>query len=378
MRPDESVRMLTIRGSVYRDESGRPQRITGVCLDTTERWKAEESLRAAGQRLVTEAKFRELLEAAPDSVVVVDRTGKIVLINTQTEKMFGYSRDELLGHSVETLVPQHFRHDHAGQRDGFFATPRARSMDAGLEQAGLRKDGTEFPAEISLSPLKTDDGMLVYAAIRDITARRVVEQELRRSRAVLQSTFESLPGLFLVLTPDLKIISASDAYLNATMTRREDMVGRGVFEVFPDNPEDSEATGTHNVRASFGRVLQNGTADTMAIQKYDIRRPDGTFEERYWSPINCPVFGTDQQIEYLIHRVEDVTEFMRQKTQPSRRGRRASRAYGSDGSRDLSELTTSTACQPSAAGGQCRVTASQSRGGSRQSRQEHLPFDDVA
>ena len=125
-----------------------------------------------------------------------------------------------------------------------------------------------------------------------------------------------LPGLFLTLTPDLKIVSASDAYLKATMTRREDLVGRGIFEAFPDNPDDPGATGVSHLRASLDRVLQTAEADTMAIQKYDIRRPDGTFEERYWSPINSAVLGADRRIEYLIHRVEDVTEFVRQKSQP--------------------------------------------------------------
>lgn len=153
---------------------------------------------------------------------------------------------------------------------------------------------------------------------RDLEGR--VEQrtaELRRSRAVSESLFESLPGLYLVLTPDLKIVAASDAYLKATMTTRASLVGRGLFEAFPDNPQDPAATGTANLRASLDRVRQTAAADTMAIQQYDIRRPDGVFEERYWSPVNSPVLGVDRQIEYIIHRVEDVTEFMRQKTMPA-------------------------------------------------------------
>jgi signal transduction histidine kinase len=126
-----------------------------------------------------------------------------------------------------------------------------------------------------------------------------------------QVLFESAPGLYLVLTPELTIVAASDAYLQATMTRRADIVGRPLFEVFPDNPADPAATGTANLRASLERVLEQRAADAMAVQKYDIRRPDGSFEERHWSPINSPVLGGDGQVAYIIHRVEDVTDFIR-------------------------------------------------------------------
>lgn len=139
-------------------------------------------------------------------------------------------------------------------------------------------------------------------------------RDLDRSRAELKNLFESLPGLYIVMTPDLKIVSASDAYLKATMTTREAILGRGLFEVFPDNPEDPAATGVSNLRASLERVLSTATSDTMAIQKYDVRRPDGVFEERYWSPINSPVVGLDGRVQYVIHRVEEVTDFVRRKS----------------------------------------------------------------
>ena len=153
--------------------------------------------------------------------------------------------------------------------------------------------------------------------------RRVVERtnqladanaEVNRGRAVFESIFESLPGLFLVMTPAYKVVAASDAYLKATMTTRETLVGRGLFEAFPDNPSEVEATGSSNLRASLERVLKTAAADTMPIQKYDIRRPDGVFEERYWSPVNSPLLGVDRRVEYLIHRVEDVTDFVHQRT----------------------------------------------------------------
>lgn len=131
-----------------------------------------------------------------------------------------------------------------------------------------------------------------------------------------QALFEAVPGLYVVLTPDLRIIGASDAYLRATMIRREEVLGHGIFEVFPDNPDDPNADGVRNLRASLQRVLETRQGDAMAVQKYDVRRPaseGGGFEERYWSSFNAPVLKPSGEIACIIHRVEDVTEFIRLK-----------------------------------------------------------------
>ena len=133
--------------------------------------------------------------------------------------------------------------------------------------------------------------------------------------------FESVPGLYLVLAPDLTIIGVNDAYLRATMTKREEIVGRGIFDVFPDNPNDLQATGVRNLRASLHRVLKDKTPDHMALQKYDIRKPEsegGQFEERYWSPVNLPVLSRNGEVLYIIHRVEDVTDYVRLKENQAR------------------------------------------------------------
>jgi signal transduction histidine kinase len=128
--------------------------------------------------------------------------------------------------------------------------------------------------------------------------------------------FEFSPGLFLVLSKEFKIIAVSEAYLNATLTVRDNIIGKGIFDVFPDNPDDPEATGVANLKASLERVLNNKIPDAMAVQKYDIQLPEeegGGFKEKYWSPLNTPVLNANGEVEYIIHRVEDITDFIQLK-----------------------------------------------------------------
>jgi signal transduction histidine kinase/CheY-like chemotaxis protein len=135
-------------------------------------------------------------------------------------------------------------------------------------------------------------------------------------RPDFQALFEAAPGLFLVLAPDFTIVAVSDAYLAATMTVRAEIVGRGLFEVFPDNPDDPSANGAGNIRQSLETVRATKRPDTMPVQKYDIRRPaseGGEFEERFWSPQNWPVLDSAGRLTYIINRVEDVTESVRLK-----------------------------------------------------------------
>lgn len=132
-----------------------------------------------------------------------------------------------------------------------------------------------------------------------------------------RTLFEASPGLYLVLDPGLRIVAVTEAYLRATKTRRADILGRGIFDVFPDNPQDPGAGGVGILEASLRRVLRHGAEDVMAVQKYDIPLPEsegGGFEARFWSPFNSPVLAPDGSVAFIIHRVEDVTAFIRLKS----------------------------------------------------------------
>jgi len=128
-----------------------------------------------------------------------------------------------------------------------------------------------------------------------------------------RAMFEGAPGAFLVLTPDLWIVAVSEAYLRATMRKREELIGRQLFDAFPDPPEDPSATGVDNLGLSLERALIRARPDVMPTQRYDIQLPEedgGAFVERYWKPVNTPVFSSDGRLVYLLHHVEDVTAHM--------------------------------------------------------------------
>ncbi len=167
--------------ALHKDGTEFPVEVSLSPIDTPDGPIVAASIRDTSERVRAERKFRSLLDSAPDAIVVVDETGAMVLVNAQAEAVFGYSREEMLDHKVEMLIPERFAGPHEGHRDGFFRAPKARSMGSGLQLFARRKDGTEFPVEISLSPIDIDEGRLVAAAVRDVSARKAAEAQAREA-----------------------------------------------------------------------------------------------------------------------------------------------------------------------------------------------------
>jgi protein-histidine pros-kinase len=219
-RKDGSVVYVDISRKAVRGTDGAVQWILSTNKDVTH-------LKVMRDAKWLEARFRGLLESMSDGIVMVNRSGRIVISNTRAEHMFGYSREELRGAPVESLLPDRYRQHHVGHRAGYFAHPRVREMGAGPELYGRRKDGSEFPVEVSLNPVDADDDTLVMSAIRDVTGRRKAEQKFR-------ALLESAPDAMLIVNRAGRIVVANSQAEKLFGYTREELIDREIEIMLPE------------------------------------------------------------------------------------------------------------------------------------------------
>ncbi|MGD0731588.1 MAG: PAS domain S-box protein [Terracidiphilus sp.] len=234
-----------------------------------------------------EARYRGLLEAAPDAMVVVDQSGEIVLLNAQSEKQFGYSRDELLGRKVTSIIPEGFAERLIADGTRTAAEALAQQMGTGIELNGLRKDGSEFPIEIMLSPLESAEGILVTAAIRDITVRKDAEKHLAQMEGRYRGLLEAAPDAMVVVNQSGDIALVNAQAENQFGYHRDELLGQQVKNIIPEGfAERLIADALRSAEDALGQQIgagielsgrrKDGTEFPIEIMLSPLQSPEGT------------------------------------------------------------------------------------------------------
>ena len=277
-----------------KDGSEFPIEISLSPLKTESGLLVSSAIRDITTRKRAEQKFRGLLEAAPDAIVIVDLEGRIVLVNAQTERLFGYPRSELLGERVEMLVPKRLRAQHQVHRTSYSRTPKARGMGANLELFGVRRDGSEFPVEISLSPLETDEGPLISSAIRDITQRKEAESAARLASDRLLSAVESIHGMLALYDAQDRLVLCNSAWRELFSRKLEGpLVGlthaelvdgclaTDLFDLSDESPKAFRARWLAYHQSPVG-VLDVRTRDGQSLRLTERRTLEGGIVSTIW------------------------------------------------------------------------------------------------
>jgi len=275
-----SITLFAVKG-----DDGRPTGLGAIIRNLTERKRAEEQ-------------FRLVVESSPNGMLMVDKGGTILLVNRQIEQLFGYERAELIGQSVEMLVPQRMRSQHAGDRVEFFDHSELRAMGKGRDLYAVRKDGQEFPLEIGLNPIQTPNGMRVLASVFDISGRKWAEQALQKERDFIDAVLETAGALVVVLDREGRILRFNRACQATTGYSSEEVMGQHVWDLFIIPGEVDE------VKAVFERL--RGGEPRTDYENY-WKGKDGFLRRISWS--NTVLLDSSGKVDYVVASGLDITDF---------------------------------------------------------------------
>src|SRR5262245_23166150 len=281
-----SITVFAVRGT-----DGRPNGLAAIVRNLSERNRMEEQ-------------FRLVVESSPNGILLVDKTGTILLVNQQIEQLFGYERAELIGQPVEILVPQRLRSNHAGDRHDFFAHSERRAMGKGRDLSAVRKDGEEFPVEIGLNPIRMSEGIRVLASVVDISERKRADRMLQKERDFIDAVLETAGALVVVLDREGRILRFNRACEQTTGYSSEEVTGRHVWDllVIPDEVD--------GVKAVFQQLL--GGQPRNDYENY-WKGKDGLLRRVSWS--NTVLTAPNGKVEYVIAAGLDITDLKQMQEQ---------------------------------------------------------------